>query len=134
MWELFLNKTWGYVKPHIVPVLLSLGVLITCWYVFSRQRDTYMDSLLKHRETYDEQIKKIVEAQVREREQREENFKKLQGELELTKKVYEDSLKELQEKKSKQVNQLVQKYKDDPTGMAQQLSDITGFQLVTPGK
>ena len=134
MWDLFLNKTWAYVKPHVVPVLLSMGVLITCWYFLTRQRDTYTASLQQHQEVYDEQIKKIVEAQAHEREQREENFKKLQQELEETKRQYEDSLKELQEKKTKQVNQLVQKYNDDPTGMAQQLSDITGFKLFVPGK
>lgn len=130
----FLNKAWGHIKPHAVPILLTLAVVVVGWHLFSRQRDDYVDALRKHREIHDKQLQDILAAQETERKQRAENFEKLQRQLEDVKLTYERDIKDLQEKKTQQVGKLVQKYKDDPTGMAQQLSDITGFQLYKPGK
>ena len=131
---LFLNKLWGYVKPHVVPMLLVLAACIAGYVLLSRQKSDLVTQLQKQQTINDEEMKKLKDAQDKERKAHEENSQKLETDLNNAKKNYDEKIKKLEDRKTEQVNQLVKKYKDDPVGMAKQLSDVTGFPLVVPEK
>jgi hypothetical protein len=134
MVELFLNKIWDYVKPHAVPVVLVVVSSFVLYSLLGKGRDDSLNALKNQQQIHDAELKKIEKAQEIERKQHEENLKKLESSLEDIRKSYDDRIKTLEEKKAKQIGQMVQKYDDDPTGVARQIGDMTGFRVVSVEK
>lgn len=126
----FLNKAWEYVKPHVVPLILFL-TLAGVAYHYLTKHDVDVATLLKsQQDTAAVELKKITDAQDKEREAHAANLKRLEDTLNSVQKDHDDRIKKLEEKRETKVTALVKKYKDDPNGMAKQISDMTGFQLV----
>lgn len=133
----FMKKAWEFAKPYrsyIFTVLITVAVVVVGLLVLKRKTDSIVDAMVQQQKVHDEQLKKIEEATIAERKAHEENVARLMSSLAEVQKRHDDDMRALDEKKSKQVNQLVQKFKDDPNGMAKQISDITGFQLVIPSE
>ncbi|NBW58512.1 hypothetical protein EBR43_12220, partial [bacterium] len=67
-----------------------------------------------------------------ERKEHDNADKKLKEGLEIVEKQYQEQKKELDEKKKQEVKNVLEKYKDDPTGLAKKLSEVTGFKIIMP--
>lgn len=82
--------------------------------------------------SHDEQMKKAQDAFTELELKQEKTAKKLQTDLEDIQKKYKDALAELEVERHKQVEKIVIKYKDNPEGLANMLSNVTGYQVYIP--
>lgn len=81
---------------------------------------------------HEEEVTKINEARNREKQQLEENIRVLEASLAENKVEYERKLKELEDKKQKDIASFVSKHGDDPKAMAKEISTTTGFKIYDP--
>lgn len=122
---------WAYVKKYWSYVALVLAVIFG-YLLFRREQVDFADQLKKIQDAHDEELKKIQDARAQEEKQHEENEKKLQSALDAVQKQYDDAKKDLDAKKKKEIEDLVKQYGNDPTALAQKLSEATGFTIVLP--
>jgi len=129
MVTILLNKVKAFLMNHTVTIVLICVACITGALLVRKGQTTVIDQLQLQASTYDNAIKKITAANEEERKQHEENIKKLQKSLDEVALKHDEDMKALNEKKTKQVNNLVQRFEEDPTSMASDISKITGIQL-----
>ena len=121
----FLKDNWSQVGCLVLMLVLIVSRL--------GHVDSDVDKrFAKMQSIHDEEISKILDAQEQERRTNEENFKRLQQELEDVKRKREEALSVIEAKKTKQVETIVHQYDEDPVGVARQLSSMTGFTVVLP--
>jgi hypothetical protein len=133
--NIILQKILDVTKSNWGTILVTASLTSLCAFVYLRSVSAATDfsaQLNRLQSAHDVEISKIVAAQKEERVQHGINLKNLQDDLSNIQSLYEEAKRELDDKKKQKVEQLVKKYGDDPTGMAQQLSDVTGFQIVMP--
>lgn len=139
MMTLFLSKVWSALKPHIPGMVFALFVVSTffgAYYYFKRENQGLVGKMQELHKIHEDELKSIKSAQALERKQREENLKTLQKALDDAKADYDKKIKDLEEKKGKEVTGLVNTWRTDPSGaeMAKKLGQITGFKVLIPEK
>jgi septal ring factor EnvC (AmiA/AmiB activator) len=127
----FLVKLWLYIKKYWAYVALILGIIAAIVFFRKEQLD-FADELKKIQEAHDEELRKIEEAREQERREHEANLKRLQETLAEVQKHYDDAKKDLDDKKKKEIADLVKQYGNDPDELAKKLSEATGFTIVLP--
>lgn len=139
--DLFFEKIWLYVKPHIVTLIVVSTVCCVGYFLIKREREQfslersgYVDRIKELNENHDETIRKMNDSIEEERRQTDENIKKWKDALVEVQKKYEHDIEELNKKKNEQTKKLIQVYGEDPKGMAEQISAITGFKIIDPEK
>ena len=103
---LILKKIWEFFKPAAVPLLV-----VACLYFWVNNitsnitniSEDVTNRIEKIQEIHDEEMKKVLDANRQERIEHENNIKKLQNDLDISLKRYEDGLKELEEKKKAEI-------------------------------
>lgn len=122
---------WAYVKKYWSYAALVLAIIFG-YLLFHKEQLDFADELKKIQDAHDAEIKKIQDARAAEEKQHEENEKKLQLALDAVQRQYDSAKKDLDDKKKKEIEDLVKQYGDDPTALAQKLSEATGFTIVLP--
>lgn len=124
-----LSIIWTYIKKYWELFLLIVGAFVYVL-LYRKQKESFIDDLKKVQEAHEEEIRKINKAREDERTKLEENEKRLRVTLETVQKQYDEARKELDEKKKKEIETLVNQYGDKPDELAKRLSDVTGFEIV----
>lgn len=123
---------WSYVKKYwqyaAIVVFAVLGFL-----VFNKQRTSVAEALADAQKRHDDEVKAIREAQAAEEAKRAQNQKVLQETLVAVEKQYQDSQKQLDDKKRAEIKKIVEETHDDPEELARRLQESTGFTIVTGG-
>lgn len=120
----FLKKYWSH--------LLLVVVLVASTLVIRSQKSEFVNDMQKVQEAHVVEIQKIQDARVEERKQLEANVKKLEQTLSIVQQQYDSAKKDLDAKKKKEVEEIIELYKDDPETLAKKLSESTGFQIILP--
>ena len=122
----FLKKTWTWLKHNwYVPAVVIYTLVL--WLVF-RRKDAAYKVLETRNESYKAQIdviNKLHEEEMKKRNEILEKYVKIVDEIE---KKYAEDEKELDNKKKKEIKKIVEKYNDDPDGLAKLIADKFGLK------
>ena len=122
----FLKKTWTWLKHNwYVPAVVIYTLVL--WLVF-RRKDSAYKVLETRNESYKAQIdviNKLHEEEMKKRNEILEKYVKIVDEIE---KKYAEDEKELDNKKKKEIKKIVEKYNDDPDGLAKLIADKFGLK------
>lgn len=132
MFSNYLKKIWDILRPALVPAAVSLFVFLSAKYFmnqFRSDREGFTERLKEMQEIHDRELGKIMNAQAAERERHEQNLRQLQQDLNAAVEKHEEKLKELEHQKELESKRLFEKYKNDPVGLAQELSRVTGIPV-----
>jgi len=130
-----MRKIWKFLRPVALPAAIIFACFFGAKYLISQfrsDRDGFVERVKEMQAIHDEEMKKILEAQSAERERHEQNLRQLQQELTTAMVKHEEKLKELEKQKEAESKRLFEKYKDDPVGLAQEVSRITNIPVYTP--
>lgn len=128
-----IRKFWNYLKPHVVPILMFICIVLLCVYgrfLLKKEREDFVDKLKTYETLRDEESKKIVSVIEEERLFHQENIKRYQETMDMIQKKYIEDVKGLDDAKTIQVKKIVDKFNEDSTAAAKQISQLTGLKLV----
>lgn len=128
---IFARILWAHLKKNwqlILTIILGVVGLL----LFRRSQGDMIEQVRKIQDAHDAEIKKINAARAEERAAHEANLRQLQKVLADVQKQYDDARLELDKKKKAEIADLVKRYGDDPQGLADRLSAVTGFKVVLP--
>lgn len=128
---LFLQKVWVFIKTYW-QIIFGFVLAVILYVFFQKREQTWTDRYKEIQDQHDREIKKINEARLQERKDREEAHKQLQITLDEVQKQYDAAKKELDDAKKAEIARLVTKYSDDPEGLARELAAVTGFTIQLP--
>lgn len=130
-----LKKIWDTLRPALVPVCIALFVLFGSKYFmnqFRNDRAEFTEKLKEMQEIHDREMVKIMTAQSAERERHEQNLRQLNQDLNDAVEKHDEKLKEMERQKELDLKRIFEKYKNDPTGLAQEMSRVTGIPVYVP--
>jgi Skp family chaperone for outer membrane proteins len=130
---IFLQIVWAFIKKYW-QVFFGAALVVIGYIVFNKRETSFADRLKAIQEQHDAEIKKINDARLEERAAHEKNVKEMQDTMAEIQKQYDIAKLELDSKKRAEIRRIVEKYQDDPAGLANELSAITGFRVVLPEK
>ena len=129
--EIFFKKLWVSIKTYWQLILLVAGGVVG-YVMFRRQENLFTQNINNLLESHKEQIEKINAIREEERKQRAENERKLREALDTVQAQYDLAKKDLDNKKKKEIEDIVKQYGSDPVELAKQLSAVTGFSIIMP--
>jgi hypothetical protein len=129
--EIFFKKLWVSIKTYWQLILLIAGGVVS-YVMFRRQENLFTQNINNLLESHKEQIEKINVIREEERKQRAENERKLREALDTVQAQYDIAKKDLDNKKKKEIEDIVKQYGNDPVELAKQLSAVTGFSIIMP--
>ena len=122
----FLKKSWTWLKHNwYVPAVIVYTLIL--WFLF-RRKDAAHKVLEVRSESYEAQINAINKAheeEIKKRDEILEKYTEIVGKIE---EQYEEDQKELDSKKKKEIKEIVEKYNNDPDGLARLIADKFGFE------
>lgn len=119
----FLKKYWQYIAVFAAGV----GAVL-----FFKRKPPVQDDTKTIRDSYDKQINQINNIHQNERDKQDALADKLETNLSVVEKQYEEQKKDLDEKKKEEIKTILQQHQDDPTELAKKLSEVTGFKVIMP--
>jgi uncharacterized membrane protein YvbJ len=131
----FLKKMWDAILPVLAPVSVALFVFFGAKYFmnqFRGDREEFTEKLKEIQEIHDREMVKTMASQSAERERHEQNLIRLQKDLNDAVAKHDEKLKELERQKELEFKRLFEKYKNDPAGLAQEMSRVTGIAVYIP--
>lgn len=126
-----LATIWAYVKKYWGIAALIIGAIVA-FFVFKRQDVSFADQLKKIQDAHDVELKQIQDARAEEQRQHVANEQKLQDTLAVVQKHYDEAQRDLDDKKKREIEQIVKDYGDDPLALAKKLSEATGMTVILP--
>lgn len=126
-----LATIWAYIKKYWGIAAVVVGAILA-FVVFKRQDVSFADQLKQIQDAHDAELKQIQAARDEEQKEHLANEKRLQDTLDAVQKQYDSAKKDLDDKKKKEIEDIVKQYGDDPGALAQKLSESTGFTIVLP--
>lgn len=127
-----LKKIWDTLRPALVPACIAFFVLFGSKYFmnqFRNDRAEFTEKLKEMQEIHDREMVKIMTAQSAERERHEQNLRQLNQDLNDAVAKHDEKLKEMERQKELDLKRIFEKYKNDPTGLAQEMSRVTGIPV-----
>jgi len=118
----FLKKYWQYIA------IFFAGAASVLWF----KRRPPEDDAPAIRDAHDKQLDAINGVRKDERTKTDEATEKLEKDLAIVQRQYEDHKKELNEKKKEEIKNILEKHQDDPVALAKRLSEVTGFKVIMP--
>lgn len=128
-----MKKIFLALKKNWQILLLVLGLIFSIFF-FKKRDQNFAERLEKIQNDHKKELQKINEIREKERKQHQENESRLKETLALIQSKYDSSKKELDQKKKKQIQEIVKEYGSDPDELAIQLSNVTGFKIIPPEK
>lgn len=120
----FFSKFWGYFVAGFGAIA---GIIF-----LKKQTDNYETIVQKLQESHEKELDEIKKAREEERKAYEANEKKYQERMALVEKEYEAAKKNLDEKKRKEIEDIVRNYSNQPDELAKKLAEVTGFVIIMP--
>lgn len=131
MMVIFSRILWAHLKKNW-QLILAIVFGIVGLLLFKRSQNGFLEQVKKIQDAHDVEIKKINAARDEERAAHEANLRQLQKVLADVQRQYDDAKIELDRKKRAEIADIVKKYGNDPQGLADRLSSVTGFKVVLP--
>ena len=128
----FLKKAWIHVKSYWKYFFIGALFLAALFFFRSSDKKKYSDMLAESIKDHRKQVDALNAALATERQQRAESEKRLRETLEAVQKQYEEAKLELSKQKKKEIEKIVKQYQDDLPGLANRLSEATGFRVILP--
>lgn len=128
---IFSRILWAHLKKNW-QLILAIVFGIVGLLLFKRSQNGFLEQVKKIQDAHDVEIKKINAARDEERAAHEANLRQLQKVLADVQRQYDDAKIELDRKKRAEIADIVKKYGNDPQGLADRLSSVTGFKVVLP--
>ena len=119
----FFKKYWQYIA------IFGAGVASV---LFFKKKSAAHEDTKTIRDSYDKQIDQINNVRQIERDKQHGLSEKLQTDLSMVEKQYEQQKKNLDEKKKEEIKTILQQHQDDPKGLVKKLSEVTGFKVIMP--
>ena len=116
-------------RPYLVTIIFIAGIVFYGSRLLDKARYDYAEQNKALSRHADERLKKVSDALIEEKRQHEEIVQRMQQEYEKNKEEYENKLRNLEKKKSKEVSSFVSNHGDDPKSMSAALSKSTGFKV-----
>lgn len=118
----FLKKYWQYIA------IFFAGIASVLWF----KRRSPEDDVPVVRDAHDKQLDAINDVRKDERAKIDEATEKLEKDLAIVQRQYDEHKKELNEKKKEEIKNILEKHQDDPVALAKRLSEATGFKVIMP--
>ena len=123
-----LKKAWVWIKHNwLVPAVLIYTLVL--WVMF-RRKDTAFTVLEERNKSYKNQIDVINKSHEEELEKRNKIIEKYNGLIIKIEEKYAADRQELDNKKRKEVKDMVEKYHDDPDALAKLIAEKYGLNYV----
>lgn len=120
-------------KKYWQMLVLIVGAVVGVM-LFRRQESGFSSDLKLIRDAHDNELKQIRDARDEEKRQHLENQKRLEVALATIQEQYDAAKKDLDQKKKREIEDIVKQYGENPVELAKQLSSITGFSIILPVK
>jgi len=129
------KKIWDLIKENWKSIIVSVASLIITWQVyafFSRKDADLLLQMESMQKIHNEELEKVKKAFEEEKIRHDQNVKKLEEDLRLSKEEYIKAKQEFENKKKINVAKIVKQYGEDPVGLAQKVQSVMGFQIIMP--
>lgn len=123
-----IKKILDFIKSYWQFFLVGIGAIIG--FVFLGKKDLDSNRIEKINQIHQDELKKIKELQEKERLENAANLKKLQDTLNEVQKQYDVENKKLDDKKRKEIEELIKEHGNNPDMLAKKLSEATGFVIL----
>jgi len=123
----FLKKSWVWIKKYWYLPALAIYAFAT-WVFFRGKSQKAVDVYLSTRKSYEEQLEVINKAHKEEIEKRDRILEEYTKILEAIENEYALNKKSLDDKKKREVKELIKKHLDDPKELAKLISKEYGFE------
>jgi len=127
------QTAYAWVKKYWQLLLLIVATVFGVLF-FRRQENGFSSDLKAIRDAHEDELKRIQAARDEEKRQHLENQKRLEAALVTVQEQYDLAKKDLDQKKKREIEDIVKQYGDNPTELAKQLSSATGFSIILPVK
>lgn len=137
MISIFFKKTWDILRPYLVPLTAVFFAFLGARHFlnqFKDDRDGFAERMKEMQAVHDKEMSKIMTAQAEERNRHEQNLRQLEQGLNDAVAKHEEKLKELEHQKELESKRLFEKYRNDPVGLAQEMSRVTGIPVYIQGE
>jgi Skp family chaperone for outer membrane proteins len=128
-----LQTVYAWIKKYWQLLLLIVATVFGVLF-FRRQENGFSSDLKAIRDAHEDELKRIQSARDEEKRQHIENQKRLESALATVQEQYDLAKKDLDQKKKREIEEIVSQYGDNPTELAKQLSSVTGFSIILPVK
>jgi len=115
--------------PYLISLAAVAGVVVYASNFLCKVSHDYSEQNRIMSQLADERAKKIAAALEEERRQHAQILSRMQLEYDRNREEYERRIRELEEKKKKDVASFVDAHSNDPIRMAEALSKSTGFRV-----
>lgn len=126
-----IQKVLPWLKKYWQLVLLIAGTIASIVF-FKARENSFSDELKKIDDVHKKELQDIEAAREEERRKNAEAEKRLSEALAAVQQQYDAAKQDLDEKKRKEIEDIVKQYAGDPEELARQLSAATGFSVVLP--
>lgn len=127
----FIQRLLPWLKKYWQLVLLIVGTIASIVF-FKTRESTFSDELKKIDDAHKKELQDIESAREEERRKNAEAEKRLSDALAAVQQQYDAAKQDLDEKKRKEIEDIVKQCANDPEELARQLSAATGFSVVLP--
>lgn len=131
---MFFKKAWekivNFVSKHWRYILVFIGGVATV--LFFKRKSPVINDTKDIRDSHDKQLNKVNDIRNEERKGHDELTQKLNSDLAVVERQYEEQKKNLDEKKKEEIKTILQQHQDDPVALANELSKVTGFPVIMP--
>jgi anion-transporting ArsA/GET3 family ATPase len=124
---------WSYIKKYW-QIALALAIFIIGSIVFKTRSDSLVEMLEAAQKRHDDELDAIKKAHEKELAEKEAALKKMQETLAAIELSYQEAQKELDDKKRKEIQQIIKETQDDPDELARRLQESTGFKIDVTSK
>lgn len=132
MFSNILKNIGGFLQPISLSVVFTIFIFFGARYFINQikiDREGFLERINEIQSIHDKELGKIMNAQAEERDRHEKNLKKLQQELNDAVVKHEEKLRELEHQREIESKRLFEKYRNDPAGLAQEISRVTGIPV-----
>jgi len=126
--KIFFKKAWVWFKHNwYVPAIIIYTLIL--WFFF-RKKDAAYNVLETRNNSYKIQIDAINKSHQEEIEKRNKIIEKYNVIITKIEEKYSEDKKDLDKEKKKEVQEMVEKYHDDPEALARLIAEKYGFDYV----
>ena len=120
-----LKKIWVFLKTHwYIPVIIIIGLILRS------QNNRMLEIIDASKKSYDKQKEAIENAEKEKEVQKQKIEKEYDNAVTTIEAVYKIQNKELQERKKKEIKNIVKKYYNDPEEISSRISKAFGLIYV----
>lgn len=129
---LILRKVWLYIKKHWWIPLIVVGILLLLLLTRRNSADALIGIIKQQRDSYNKERDVIDKVHVEEIKKRDRALKIYKATMDAIEHKYEEQNKQLDKRKRKEIEKLVNENSDNPEELTKRLSEATGFRVVMP--